>query len=90
MSSGDRDPWYAYQDKSARTYTQAELDAAVAAERARIEAAVTRCTLLAENCDDDGPEVDTARKSLACTILAAIAGYEAPPPVGTNGSLFGA
>lgn len=62
----------------------------VAAERERIKAAVTRCTLFAENCEGDAPEVDTARKALACTILAAIAGYEAPPPVGTPGSLFGA
>lgn len=54
----------------------------VAAERGRIAAAVTRCTLLAENCEGDSPEVDTARKSLACTILAAIAGYEAPSAAG--------
>ena len=36
MSSGNRDPWYAYNDAQAeRMYTQAELDAAVAAERER-------------------------------------------------------
>ncbi len=71
-------------------YDQAAIDSTVAAERERIKAAVLRCTLFAEDCEGDGHEVDTARKALACTILAAIAGYEAPPPVGTPGSLFGA
>jgi hypothetical protein len=71
-------------------YDQAAIDSKVAEERERIKAAVLRCTLFAEDCEGDAPEVDTARKALACTILAAIAGYEAPPPVGTPGSLFGA
>ena len=36
MSTGDRDPWYAYnRAKDEPTYTQDELDAAVAAERER-------------------------------------------------------
>jgi hypothetical protein len=69
---------------------QAAIDSTVAAERERIKAAVLRSTLFAEDCEGDGPEVDTARKALACSILAAIAGNEAPPPVGTPGSLFGA
>lgn len=67
-----------------------EVERAVAAERERIKAAVTRCTLLAENCEGDGPEVDSARKSLACVILAAINGYEAPAPAGAQQGLFGA
>lgn len=67
---------------------EAYANAKVAAERERIKSAVNRLTMLAENCENDGPEVDTARKSLACTILAAIAGYEAPPQVGAQSGLF--
>jgi hypothetical protein len=73
---------------SSPAHVQRRIDKAVAAELERIKAAVMRCTLFAENCDDDGPEVDIARNALVCTIFAAIAGYEAPPPVGTTGSLF--
>jgi hypothetical protein len=41
MSYGERDPHYAYPDRqTARTYTQDELDAAVAAERERWTEAV--------------------------------------------------
>lgn len=36
MSKSENDPWYAFRDKqTARTYSQDELDAAVAAERER-------------------------------------------------------
>ena len=36
MSRSENDPWYAFRDnQTARTYTQDELDAAVAAERER-------------------------------------------------------
>lgn len=69
-------------------YGQAVLDAAVAAERERVKALVCRLTLNAETCDGDGPEVDTARKALACTILAAINGYESPAPAGSQSDLF--
>lgn len=71
-------------------FDASDMRAYALAERERIKAAVTRCTVLAENCEGDGPEVDTARKALACTILAAIAGYEAPAPAGAQQGLFGA
>ena len=61
-----------------------------AAERERIKAAVFRCTLRADDCDGDSPEVDEARKALACTILAAICGYESPDHADLTGDLFSA
>lgn len=47
MSDGTRDPWYAYNDvQTARTYTQDEVDAKVAAA---VAAERERCASLAEN-----------------------------------------
>jgi hypothetical protein len=40
MSAGDRDPWYAYTDRTPKTYTQEDLDTAVAAERERVRYAI--------------------------------------------------
>lgn len=69
---------YGFTEDQMRAY-RAE---GAAAERERIKALVCRLTLQPETCDGDGPEVDTARKALACTILAAINGYESPAPAG--------
>jgi hypothetical protein len=52
MTYGERDPWYAYSDAEAeRTYTQDELDAAVAAERVKLHH--TECAAQAAEKDRD-------------------------------------
>lgn len=50
MSRSENDPWYAFRNKqTARTYSQDELDAAVAAERERC---IAECKAVAADVTD--------------------------------------
>ncbi len=69
MSYGERDPHYAYPDRqTARTYSQDELDAAVAAERerwvARVEEAFREGYCSRETYNDE--ETSCADDQWAC------------------------